>query len=265
MFFKRSKTLFMGFPEFSSQSCAHSHLNLEHQRLLVEAERRRSHQEWCESHTNKQRFDHKASLIRAQFLVHEAYRLEKEHLKHQEVYCRTLILKQENDVSSPPRIRCESNVMTDCPCLRAPVYRQLPPKFRAMNLLQPHFANCDLENTIDTLRETYDNDHEMMDDLLNRYGPEEPEVDPKIWMKSIIWRKVNLAPKWKGIFEAVKAEFRYRDNFSNVIRNLSIMRIFLEGSQAPTYSCDSTERLRRDAFHQAVLEEVQRRGTLFIE
>jgi len=256
----------MGFPEHGAETCAfNSHLNLDHQRLLVDAERRRRHQEWCEQHAGQQKFDHKSSQIRAQFLVNEAYRLEKEHLNHQETYCRVLIRKQQSDVSSPSRIRCESECITDCPCLLAPIYRQLLPKFRAMNLFQPHFANCDLESTIDTLRETYDNDHEMMDDLLNRYGPEEPEVDPSIWLKSIKWRKSTLAHKWKGISESVKNEFRFRDNFPSVIRNLSIMRIFLEGSQAPTYSCDSTERYRRDAFHQAVLDEIQRRGSLFID
>jgi hypothetical protein len=134
-----------------------------------------------------------------------------------------------------------------------------------MNLLQPHFSDCDLESTIETLQQTYDNDHEMIEDLLGRYGPEDPAVDPHIWMKSIRFRKSNLVNKWKSIAAAVKSEFRFRDNFPTVIRNLSIMRIFLEGSQAPSYSCDTTERLRRDAFHQSVLEELQRRGTLFVD
>lgn len=240
-------------------------LNLEHQRLMVDAEKRRKHQEWCEQHQHQQKFDTKASQIRALFLVGEAHRLEKEHLSHQSRYCKLLIKKQEGDASSPSRIRCESELITDCPCLRAPVYRQLTPKYRAMNLLQPHFADCDLENTIETLQQTYENDFEMMEDLLSRYGPEEPEVDPHIWMKSIQWRQSTLGAKWKQIAKSVKNEFRFRDNFPTVIRNLSIMRIFLEGSQASTYSCDTTERLRRDAFHQSVLEELQRRGTLFVE
>lgn len=243
-----------------------SHINIEHQRLMVESERRRKHQEWCEQHASQQKFDVKGSQIRALFLVQEAFRLEKVHLKHQEAHCRKLVARKMRDGdASPPRVRCESELETDCPCVRAPIYRQLPPKFRAMNLLQPHFANCDLENTIDTLRETYDNDHEMMDDLLSRYGPEDPDVDPEIWLKSIQWRKATLPKKWKNIADAVRQEFRFRDNFPNVIRNLSIMRIFLEGSQSATYSCDATERLRRDAFHQAILDEIQRRGALFLE
>lgn len=254
----------MGFGENQVEDSVCSHDSLQ-QRLMVESEKRRRHLEWCEHHASQQRFDAKSSRIRALFLVGEAYRLEKSHLDHQLLYCKKLIVKQESDSSSPPRIHCESAEKSDCPCLRAPVYRQLPPKFRAMNLLQPHFLNCDLEGTIDSLRETYDNDHEMMDDLLARYGPEDPAVDPHIWMKSIMWRQSCLKQKWNNIAEAVKQEFRFRDNFQSVIRNLSIMRIFLEGSQSSCYSCDGTERLRRDAFHQSVLDELQRRNALFID
>lgn len=235
-----------------------------HQKVVVEAERRRRHQSWCEQHEDKQRFDHKSSEIRAMFLVGEAYRLEKSHLQHQLAYCQRLVRQQDADTSSPSRMRCESEKAEDCACLRAPVYRQLTPKYRAMNLLAPHFANLDLERTIDSLQNTYENDHEMMEDLLSRYGPEDPEVDPHIWLKSIRHRQSQLKSKWDGIAKAVRNEFRVRDNFTSVIRNLSIMRIFLEGSQSPTYSCDSTERLRRDAFHQSVLMELQRDGKLFI-
>jgi hypothetical protein len=256
--------LAMGFGEYKESDSTSSNDTLQ-QRLMVDAEKRRRHLEWCEHHASQQRFDSKSSRVRALFLVGEAYRLEKSHLAHQFAYCRRLIAVQDSDASSPPRIHCESTDDSDCPCLRAPVYRQLPPKFRAMNLLQPHFLNCDLEGTIDSLRETYDNDHEMMDDLLARYGPEDPAVDPHTWMKSIMWRQTGLKEKWRSIAEAVSHEFRFRDNFQTVIRNLSIMRIFLEGSQSSNYSCDGSERLRRDAFHQSVLDELQRRNSLFID
>lgn len=258
----------MGFHDVAdadNSQYVYSDAHLMQQRMMVDAERRRKHQEWCEQHASQQRFDVKASQIRAMFLVGEAYRLEQQHLKHQELYCRRLITIQDGNPASPPRIRCESDNVSDCPCVRAPVFRQLPPKFRAMNLLQPHFANCDLENTIDSLRETYDSDNEMVEDLLHRYGPEDPVVDPHIWMMSIQWRMSTLKAKWHSIGEAVKSEFRYRDNFPTVIRNLSIMRIFLEGSQSCKYACDTSERYRRDAFHQSVLDEIQRRGVLFID
>jgi hypothetical protein len=133
-----------------------------------------------------------------------------------------------------------------------------------MNLLLPHVPASELESTVDELLETYASDHEMVDDLLQKYGPENPEVDPHIWRMSIEYRLQTFKARWNQIASDVKAEFRFRDNFPNVIRNLSIMRIFLEGSQAQTYSCDVHERGRRDAFHQTVLQELSRKGSLFL-
>ena len=128
----------------------------------------------------------------------------------------------------------------------------------------PHVAACDLEATVDELLETYACDHDMVDDLLQRYGPEEPEVDPHIWRMSIEYRLNTFKSRWGQIAKSVKDEFRFRDNFPTVIRNLSIMRIFLEGSQAQTYSCDVQERSRRDAFHHTILQELSKRGSLFL-
>jgi hypothetical protein len=240
-------------------------MNLDHQKYLVECERRKKHEEWCAKHVNDQRFDHPQSHHRAVLLLCEARRLEKEHLNHQYVHCKKLLHKQRSSISSPSRMSCESSNARDCPCLRAPIHRQLLPKFRAMHILLPHFQDTDLEGTIETLQQTYNSDHDMIEDLLARYGPEDTNVDPRIWMRSIEFRMKTIDPKWKSIATAVKQEFRFRDNFPVVIRNLSIMRIFLEGSQAPTYSCDVTERARRDAYHQSVLFELERRGSLFLE
>jgi hypothetical protein len=77
-------------------------------------------------------------------------------------------------------------------------------------------------------------------------------------------RVANCDRKWKDIGNAVMDEMRYRDAYSNVIRNLSIMRIFLEGSQAPQYACDTNERARRDAFHQNVLDQLAMDRQLFL-
>lgn len=239
-------------------------LDMAQQRQLADMEKRRKHEEWCQAHQQQQVFSHQQSRVRALILVAEARRMELRHLKHQEAYCKKLIRRVEGDSSSPSKIRCESESAADCPCLRAPIYRQLLPKFRAMNLLQQHFADCDLERTVETLQQTYNSDHDMMNDLLYRYGPEGSDVDPHIWMRSIQARLSNLNTKWKNIARCVECEMRDRDAFPVVIRNLSIMRIFLEGSQAPTYSCDASERSRRDAFHQAVLDELDRRGCLFL-
>lgn len=239
-------------------------LDMDHQRYIVEMEKKRQHDEWCQQHQSQNRWCTRTSEVRAMCLVSEASRLEKTHLEHQLQYCIALVRTQESDTSSPPRIRCESKDVTACACLRAPVYRQLLPKFRAMNLLLPHVAAEDLEMTVDDLLETYSCDHDMVEDLLAKYGPEEPEVDPHIWRMSIEYRLSTFKSRWAQIARDVKSEFTFRDNFPNVIRNLSIMRIFLEGSQAQTYSCDAQERSRRDAFHHTVLQELSRKGSLFL-
>jgi len=247
-----------------SNTMEHPFLDMTQQRYQLDCDKRRKHEEWVQSHVSRQRFDVQASRTRALLLVSEAYRLEKEHLGHQISHCKKLLRLRDRMTASPQRIRCESSNARDCPCIRAPVYRQLTPKYRAMNLLLPHFQDYDLEPTVDTLVESYSSEHEMIEDLLQRYGPEENDVDPSIWLRSIECRQSNLEKKWTQIAQDVKDEFGRGDNFPVVIRNLSIMRIFLEGSQAPKYSCDMTERSRRDAFHHSILAELNRQGTLFI-
>eukprot|EP00744_Colponema_vietnamica_P007538 GILI01010837.1.p1 GENE.GILI01010837.1~~GILI01010837.1.p1 ORF type:complete len:268 (+),score=56.59 GILI01010837.1:54-857(+) len=246
-------------------SFSFTHEEVEEQTRIVEEERRKRHDEWIQSHNAAGKFTHKDSLVRAQLLVTEARRLELAHLNHQLAYCQKLVRQQDSDVNSPPRIRCESDVVADCPCLRAPVFRQLTAKFRAMNVLLPHFRGCDLESTVDTIQRTYKNDNEMMEDLLYRYGPEPSVVDPHLWLRSIEERLDGLDAKWKEIAECVSDDMRLRDNFQSVIRNFSVMRIFLEGAQAPTYSCDSSDRVRRDNVHRSVLEELETTGRLFLE
>jgi len=102
-----------------------------------------------------------------------------------------------------------------------------------------------------------------MSDLVYRYGPEKETINPKFWLRSVEERLASVNQRWREIGRKVKAEMRDRDNFSNVIRNLSIMRIFLEGSQAQSYGCDLSERARRDAFHQEVLDRLDNERKLF--
>ena len=133
-----------------------------------------------------------------------------------------------------------------------------------MNLLINRFASEKLEGAVDSLRRTYPSDDEMMGDLIDRYGPEPDVVDPALWLRSIDERLENVDQKWRDIGSDVKHEMSDADRFATVIRNLSIMRIFLEGSQAQHYGCDSSERCRRDAVHSAVLDKLEMKGTLFL-
>ena len=239
-------------------------LDFEYQLDVMEQERRRRHDDWMQRNQAEQRFTHHGSIVRAKLLLGEAFRHDRMHLQHQYEHCKRLIAKQERDVHSPPRIRCESSNSRSCACLHAPVFRQLTTKFRAMNILLPHFEDRNLEQTVDTILSTYRNENDVIEDLLTRYGPEPEEVDPKLWMRTIKERQGKLVTKWRQISEAVDEEMYPRDNFPSVIRSFSVMRIFLEGAQSPTYSCDSLDRCRRDALHRSVLEELEDTNALFL-
>ena len=239
-------------------------LDIEYQRELMDQERRRRHDDWMQRKQAEQRFTHHGSIVRAKLLIAEAYRHERMHLQHQYDHCKRLIAKQMNDVHSPPRVRCEASSSRSCACLKAPVFRQLTTKFRAMNILLSHFESRNLEQTVDTILSTYRNENDVIEDLLSRYGPEPEVVDPKLWMRTIKERQAKLEAKWRDIAEAVDEEMYPRDNFQSVIRSFSVMRIFLEGAQSPTYSCDSLDRCRRDSLHRSVLEELEESGALFL-
>lgn len=240
----------------------HHVIDIEVQRDIIDAHARKNHEMWVQKQAEKTRFDHETSKVRAHLLVTEAWRLEKVHLGHQHAHCKRLLAQQRGEIGSPRKMTCESQ--TSCACLKAPIFRQLLPKYRAMNLLQNRFDAEKLETAVDQLRRTYSSDDEMMQDLIDRYGPEGSSVDPALWLRSIEERQSKVDKKWKEIGKDVKAEMSDADRFATVIRNLSIMRIFLEGSQAPNYGCDSTERQRRDAFHNNVLEQLEMKGTLFL-
>eukprot|EP00755_Sulcionema_specki_P027871 Sspe_Gene.88679::Locus_60619_Transcript_1_1_Confidence_1.000_Length_1243::g.88679::m.88679 len=66
----------------------------------------------------------------------------------------------------------------------------------------------------------------------------------------------SLEMRWKRIGLQVKEEMSETDQFSNVIKYLSTMRIFLEGQQSLTYCIDSQERLRRQHMYQSVIDRV---------
>jgi hypothetical protein len=264
-------------------------LDMDNQRYQIDQHKRQLHEQWVSQHQAATRFDIETSRIRALVLVNEAWRLEKAHLQHQLAHVRKLIVKAKQDAATAtiqPRpsqkiggttVGSNNNINNhlhssspsspcagECACLRAPIYRTLTPKFRAMNLLQRHFDAKKLETAVDNLRRTYASDHAMMDDLLFRYGPEPTDVNPSLWLRSVEDRIAHVDKKWQQIGTDVRMEMQDNDQFQTVIRNLSIMRIFLEGSQANTYSCDFTERGRRDAFHQAVLDKLADCGTLFL-
>jgi hypothetical protein len=269
------------------------HFDMEHQRAMVTAERREAHTRWMQKHSINQRFNLETSRIRARILVDEAYRQEKAHLAHQYAYVKQLlgnksavppsatmpqkrspltattaqtnffspakgnVYYQPDGMSSPHRGRC------NCACIRAPTYRLLTPKFRAMNLLKAHYDPVKLEAAVDALMDTYCDDHAMMLDLTARFGPD-PPPDPALWLRSVQERMEKIDEKWRGIGAAVASEMHNTDAFPIVIRNLSIMRIFLEGSQAAGYGCDVMERARRDAVHQRLLERLSEQGALFV-
>lgn len=298
-----------------SAACSHHRRSVHHQDPLVRADtefqkqtvaqqKRQRHDKWVAEHQARTRFDHTQNRVRADLLINEARRLEKEHLQHQLQYARDLVRHtkrklrsngrsiRSDDATPPPKngMRAlDANVLNSghsnsanckspdcdshydenspqrfCACLTAPLCRQVQPKYRALALLKQTFEADKVEEALETLRETYASDHDMLEDLIYRYGPEDEDVSPNTRLRCVEERVTNCDRKWKDIGNAVTEEMRYRDTYSNVIRNLSIMRIFLEGSQASSYSCDTTERARRDAFHQNVLDQLSMDRQLFM-
>lgn len=267
-------------------------LNMEHQRAQVTAHRRQKHEQWVAQLQSKTKFDHEASKVRADIIVSEAWRLEKEHLAHQLAHAKSLVRRAKRNKSvsafdqtpSPRRLapRRHPNASHSpnacsprrdelspepvrCACVQGPLCRTLTPKYRALAVLKQAFDHDNVEEALETLRQTYANDHEMLDDLVYRYGPETEEaVSPNTRLRCVEEKVAECDMKWKEIGLCVRDDMRYRDCFQNVIRNLSIMRIFLEGSQAPNYGCDASERSRRDALHQATLDRLATEGGLFL-
>jgi hypothetical protein len=273
--------------------------DLDFQRQMIYNHRRQRHEKWVAEHQAKTKFDHQSSKVRADLIVNEARRLEKEHLQHQLQYARALVRHAKNrsrthvtdsspvsklsarhtntshdsgkstfnspsarsDCSSPGDTRSPQK---NCACLQAPILRQITPKYRALALLKQTFEHDKVEEAWETLRETYASDHDMLEDLIYRYGPEPAEVSPMTRLRCAEEKVDECDNKWRRIGSAVEEEMRYRDAFPTVIRNLSIMRVFLEGSQSPHYGCDTSERARRDAFHQQVLDQLAMERALFI-
>lgn len=279
--------------------------DLDFQRQMVHSSRRQAHEKWCAEHQARQRFDAEQNKVRADLIVNEARRLEREHLSHQLQYARELVRYTKRkgaqsrsgrnvgsgDTTPPPSggLSARHNVNTShhidgaksspshesdcaspgspkrtCGCLRAPLCRQITPKYRALALLKQTFEHDKVEEAWETLRETYASDHDMLDDLIYRYGPEPEDVSPNTRLRCVEEKVDECDDKWRRVGEAAMDEMRYRDAYPNVIRNLSIMRIFLEGSQAQHYGCDTGERGRRDAFHQGVLDELAQENALFL-
>eukprot|EP01059_Diplonema_ambulator_P021895 TRINITY_DN363_c4_g1_i1.p1 TRINITY_DN363_c4_g1~~TRINITY_DN363_c4_g1_i1.p1 ORF type:complete len:336 (+),score=116.59 TRINITY_DN363_c4_g1_i1:165-1172(+) len=92
------------------------------------------------------------------------------------------------------------------------------------------------------------------------------EVLSDVWRhkKVVQERLVTLEEKWSMLGKQVSNDMAYRDNFQAVIRNLSVMRIFLEGQQSmnysPSASADSAERHRRYMNYQNVIHTVMQRN-----
>lgn len=284
--------------------------DLDFQRQMIHNHRRQRHEKWVAEHHAATRFDHTSSKVRADLIVNEARRLEKEHLQHQLQYARALVRYQKRqrlggnggspapgDSTPAPKglstrqpntshhadgkygspttlARHAPSPMEDitspeapkktCACLHAPLCRQVSAKYRALALLKQTFDHDKVEEAWETLRETYASDADMLEDLIYRYGPEAEDVSPMTRLRCVEEKVSDCDRKWREIGANVMDEMRYRDAFPNVIRNLSIMRIFLEGSQAQQYGCDTSERARRDAFHQQVLDQLAMERALFL-
>jgi len=285
-------------------NAAGERLDMDFQRQMVINHRRQAHEKWVSEHQSNTRFDHSQSQVRAEIIVNEARRMEWIHLEHQLEYAKALVRASKrnrtigaSDSTPPPKLSMRRNHNADysmngkalihspdcphspermrdrspevpnkskCACLQAPICRQITPKYRALALLRQTFDYDKCEEALETLRETYASDNDMLEDLIYRYGPEPEDVSPNTRLRCVEEKVADCDAKWQEIGRCVREEMRYRDAFPNVIRNLSIMRVFLEGSQSPAYGCDASERGRRDAFHQQVLDKLAMERSLFV-
>ena len=106
----------------------------------------------------------------------------------------------------------------------------------------------------------------MIEDMDSRYGPEPTTIDPELLLQSSIERMDTHRARWAAIREDVDAEMCTSPHaFQNVIRTLSVMRIFIEGSQGQSYGIDFSDRQRREAAQQAVLAKLRANRALFID
>lgn len=153
-----------------------------------------------------------------------------------------------------------------CGCLHVAGWRLMTPRYRVMALLKKHGEVGNLEAIVDALRQTYTSDAEMIEDMDSRYGPEPTTIDHDLLARSVDERIANHASRWAGIRESVDQEMQsaHPNSFQNVIRTLSVMRIFIEGSQGQTYGIDFSDRQRREAAQHAVLSKLRANRALFV-
>lgn len=95
--------------------------------------------------------------------------------------------------------------------------------------------------------------------------PPDVLADPARHREVVVDRLHNLADRWRDIGRQVAQQMAHSDEFCDVIRNLSTMRIFLEGQQAQRYGIDAAQQHRRMQRYQAVLDMLHaRQAGLFL-
>eukprot|EP00759_Apiculatamorpha_spiralis_P055856 PhF_6_TR790/c0_g1_i1/m.1210 len=186
------------------------------------------------------------NVPRAVILVSEARRQEALHLEHQRQYFEALSSMH----SSPNKIR------RTCACCALPLHRTLDYQGRVENIFFQHFPREHAKALTSQLLKKYEHrEAQLVDELVSQYGAEPTEDTADHKLESVMRRQKNLNNKWRAIMMAAKNSAS-KEDYANVIRHLSVMRIFLEGSQALTYSCDPMERERRDMVHMTTLQKL---------
>jgi len=191
------------------------------------------------------------NIARAAILVAEARRIELLHLTHQKEYLTELMAAENSGVGSPQRLTSRR-----CACNSLPLHRTLDPLARVENILLPHYPKDHVSIVTRQLLEKYEGrEAQLIDELTQQFGPEPTSDSYAHRLESVNRKMSNLNQKWKKIMDRARLAARQED-YASVIRHLSVMRIFLEGSQAQTYSCDPMERERRDVVHRSTLQKL---------
>eukprot|EP01060_Flectonema_neradi_P037351 TRINITY_DN7491_c1_g1_i1.p1 TRINITY_DN7491_c1_g1~~TRINITY_DN7491_c1_g1_i1.p1 ORF type:complete len:346 (+),score=63.75 TRINITY_DN7491_c1_g1_i1:133-1170(+) len=83
--------------------------------------------------------------------------------------------------------------------------------------------------------------------------------------KDVVRSRLNsLNARWRQIRELSDRDMNQCD-YQTVIKNISMLRMFLEGQQSMSYNIDPFEQARRAQYHHSVIQAVSRQEGMFLD
>ena len=94
-------------------------------------------------------------------------------------------------------------------------------------------------------------------------NPKDVLERPELHKDVVRSRLSTLRARWVHIKEASDRDMQQGD-YQTVIKNISMLRMFLEGRQSMSYNIDPYEQACRAQYHHNVIQAVSRREGLFL-